>query len=245
MRRITALALIPSTALLLAACGDSADPATGTGANATLTSSGATTGSDPSSTPATSGAPSADGTGEGALLGTPADVGGPYGELHDGVWAVGPAGEVEFRVTGPQSLELVGAQANDGWTITEQETEADKVKVDFRSGPVKFHFEVEMDDGILELEIDQDIDPADPGTFDVGEAATVGVSADGSRLTLGEVALADGWTESSRDVDDDDIQLDFRRDGTGFFELWELNADIDDGRLQVEVDYEIEGRFAQ
>lgn len=228
MRRIPALALIPTTALVLAACGGSAE----TGPNSTL-----------ATTPTSAGSES--GTGEGALLGTPADVGGPYGELRDGVWAVGPAGEVEFRVTGANSLELVGASANDGWTITEQETDSDSIDVDFRSGPVSFDFQVEINDGVLELEIDQDIDPAAPGTFAVGEAATAPVSVDGGRLVLGDVSIASGWNETSRDLDSDDFQLDFRRDGNGFFELWELNADLDNGQLEIEVDYEIEGRFSQ
>lgn len=253
MRRIAALALIPTTGLVLAGCGGSAPTTADTGPNPSLTETtqeadgGTATdgGTETATDTATTDATSATGTDDDGLLGTPADVGGPYGELRDGVWAIGPAGEVEFRVTGPDSLELINVQANDGWDITEQEVDSDSIEVDFRRGPVSFDFEVEMDDGVLEIEIDQDIDPAQGSTFAVGEAAMVPVSVDGGRLVLGDVNIMDGWNETSREVDSDDIELDFRRDGSGFFELWEFNADLDDGQLEIEIDYEIEGRFGQ
>ena len=258
MRRIAALALVPTTALVLAACGgttaDSGDA--GPAPTLTATSGEATSTGDATDGSATDDTSSTDDSGsqntdvgsaagtEDASFGTPADVGGPYGELRDGVWAIGPAGEVEFRVTGPNSLELIAAVANDGWDITEQEVESDSIEVDFRRDNVTFEFEVEMSNGVLEIEIDQDIDRAENGTFFVGEAGTVAVSVDGSRLVLGDVGLMDGWNETSRDVDNDDVELDFRRDGDGFFELWEFNADLDDGKLEIEIDYEIEGRFS-
>ena len=178
------------------------------------------------------------------MFGTAADVGGPYGELRDGPWGVGVAGEVDFRVTGPDSLELVGVAVNEGWQVREQEVESDKIDIEYERGPVEYRFEVEIDDGLLELEIDQDIDRTSSGTFAVGEAATVDITADVGSLTLGDVMLTDGWGETSREVDNDDIELDFRREGDGFFELWELNADRGRDSLDVEVDYEIEGRFA-
>jgi hypothetical protein len=241
MRRITAIALLPAVALALTACGGSSTGVTAGGESAaTLSpSSDDTAGS-------TSGGSTAVGAGDMGeeMFGTAADVGGPYGELRDGVWEIGPAGSVEFRVTGPNSLELVGVVVAEGWQIVEQEVESDKIDVDFRRGPVEFQFEVEIDDNLLELEIDQDIDPANPGTFALGEAGTVAVSVENGRIVLGETAIGDGWNEVKREIDDDDIELDFRRDGNGFFEQWELYADEDNGALDIEVDYEIEGRFA-
>ena len=78
----------------------------------------------------------------------------------------------------------------------------------------------------------------------MGESATVDITAEVGALTLGDVAVSDGWSETSREVDNDDIELDFRRQSDGFFELWELNADRGRDTLDVEVHYEIEGRFA-
>ena len=76
-----------------------------------------------------------------------------------------------------------------------------------------------------------------------GEAGTAQVTVADGRVVLGEVTLSDGWTEIKREAGDDEAELDLRREGDGFFELWELQADLDDGRLDIEVDYEIEGRF--
>lgn len=249
MRNLTAIAILPAAALTLAACGSSERTVTDVGPAATLATTETT--SPQASDAATDAATGtrtqgpADGAGgfERALFGTPADVGGPYGALRDGIWAVGPAGEVEFRVTGPDTVELVDVRANDGWEVTEQESDSDSLDVDFRQGQVVFELQVEIDGGVLEIEIDQDIDPAEGGSFALGEAGTAQVTVADGRVVLGEVTLSDGWTEIKREAGDDDAELDLRREGDGFFELWELQADLDDGRLDIEVDYEIEGRF--
>lgn len=179
-----------------------------------------------------------------ALLGTRADVGGPYGQPRDGVWAVGPAGQVEFRVTGSHTLELVEIRPTDGWVISDQEVSSDEIDVDLRRGPVTYEIQIEIEAGILEIEIHQDIAPAQGGTFHVGEAATVAITVDGGTLVLGEVVVNEGWSEIERDVDADEIELDFQRLVDGVIELWEINAELDDGQLEIEVDYEIEGTFS-
>lgn len=248
MRRITAIAMLSAAALALAACSGSEDQTTEAGPAATLTTAettGPETTDEATEEPTGTDTDDVSAGSDDGLFGTPADVGGPYGELRDGVWAVGPAGEVEFRVAGPDTVELVDARANDGWTITDEEVDSDTIEIDFRQGPVEYEIEIEIEGGVLEIEIDQDIDPAESGTFAVGEAATVEIAVDGGRLVLGDVTIADGWNETSRDVEGDEVELDFRRDGSGFVETWEINADLDDGILEIEVDYEIEGTFTQ
>ena len=246
MRRITAIALLPIAAITLTACGGaSGSTAATTEPAATLTTAtdGATTdGADASGTPTDDSSASVEMGDE--VFGTTPDMGGPYGELRDGVWGVGVAGEVDFRVTGPDTLELANIVVNDGWQVREQEVESDKIDIEFQRGAVEYRFEVEIDEGLLELEIDQDIDRTGSGTFAVGESATVGITAEVGNLTLGDVGVADGWSEVKREVDNDDIELDFRRQRDGFFELWEIRVDREDRGLDVEVDYEIEGRFA-
>ena len=247
MRRITAIALLPVVAITLSACGGAGDTVAGTEPAATLSiaTEGATTTDDST---AGSGGTADDDSSASVQMGeevfsTGVGVGGPYGELRDGAWGVGVAGEVDFRVTGPDTLELVNIVVNDGWQVREQEVESDKIDIEFQRGTVEYTFEVEIDGGLLELEIDQDIDPADPGTFAVGEAGTVAVTVENGRVVLGENSIGDGWNEVKREVDDDDIELDYRRDGSGFFEQWEIRVDREDRGLDVEVDYEIEGRF--
>lgn len=220
MRR-TALVLIPAV-LALASCGEPSAPSV-TGPNASLTDAAGI---------------------EEALAGTPAETGGPYSELRDGVWEIGAAGEVEFRVAG-DDLELVEARANDGWTITEQQDGSNKIEVDYRSGPVSYDFEVELRRGVMKLQIDQKIEPAEPGTFAIGEAGTAPVSIADGQLVLGDLSLEDGWTEAARDVNKNDFQVDLRRDGADLVELWKLKGDLKRNKLEIEVDYEIEGRFSQ
>lgn len=179
-----------------------------------------------------------------ALFGTRPDAGGPDGTLRDGVWGIGPAGEIEFSVTGPDSLLVEGIRPADGWVVVEQEVSDAELDLRLRRGPVTFQAQAEIDEGTLEVRIDQDIAPARPGTFFVGEAATVTVAVQGGSLVLGAVLVADGWVETDRDVDSDDIELDFQRAGAGVVELWEFTADLDDGVLEVRIDHEISGPYA-
>jgi hypothetical protein len=239
MHRLTALATVSLAALALSACGESEDDDIA----GIDVSDGS--GQEPVTDTGDSTATQAPGSAEGdaGLFGTAPDEGGPYGELRDGVWGVGPAGEVEFTVTPDGALELVDVRPAEGWDVTEQEVDTDEIEVDLRQGAVELTIEVQLEAGVLEVEIDQDIDPAEAGTFAVGEAATVVLDHDGSGIDLGEVVVAEGWTETGRSVEGDEVELDFRRDGDGFFETWELDADLDDGALVVEVDYEIEGVF--
>ncbi|TKJ20923.1 hypothetical protein [Blastococcus sp. CCUG 61487] len=57
------------------------------------------------------------------------------------------------------------------------------------------------------------------------------VTREGERLVLGEVVPAEGWTAVEIDRDDDEVEVEFRGDG---IEL-DFEAEIDDGRLEVEV----------
>lgn len=255
MRR-AALAAISVTALALSACQSDSEPDAGppdaptmdTAPDGDRTSESTqepesdATESQPTTEPSPPDDQADTGEQEDATRGTHADIGGPYGSLRDGVWTVGPAGEVEFAVT-DGALELIDVRPFDGWDVTDQDIGPDEIEIDFRQGPVEYEIEIELQNGVLEIEIDQDIDPAEPGTFAIGEAATAEVFVEDGVLVLGEVVLNDGWTETDRDVSSDDIELDFRRDGDGFFETWELNADLDDGELEIEIDYEIEGVF--
>ncbi len=51
--------------------------------------------------------------------------------------------------------------------------------------------------------------------------------------------VADGWRAYvDVDVDDrDEVEVDFARDG----ERWDFEVEIDDGRLELEIDYRVVG----
>lgn len=193
-----------------------------------------TDGDTPDADTTTTTTPDGDAAEDGAS--TPITADDP--RLEDGVWQVGDAGTVEFAI-GDGGLELIEVLANDGWQVDIDEASPDEIEVDFRSGNREYEIEIEFENGILEVEIDLDIDPADPGSFDLGPAGTAVLSVDGSSVLLDDLTVADGWTVTDQDTSDGEVEIELRRDNVS----WELEAEIDDGRLEVEIDFEIEGAF--
>lgn len=76
-----------------------------------------------------------------------------------------------------------------------------------------------------------DLPEAPDGRYTVADAGTVTVDRDGDRLVLAAANPAEGWTADEVDRDDDEVEVEFRGDGV---EL-DFEAEIDDGRLDVEV----------
>jgi hypothetical protein len=75
--------------------------------------------------------------------------------------------------------------------------------------------------------------PAGVETVQAGEAGEVDVRIDGRRLELVEVREASGWTHTIDDVDDNEVDIDFRHDDG---RLIELDIELeDDGRLEVDL----------
>lgn len=161
------------------------------------------------------------------------------GVLTDGSWAVGDAGTVEFTV-GESGLELVDAVAADGWSLSVDEESPEEIEVDFLLDEREYEMEIQYGGGILEIEVDLDIDPADPGTFEVGPGATAELAVEDGSVTLADLAVEDGWDVVEQDTADGEVEVEVRRDDV----VWELAADVDDGRLEVEIDFEVEGPFA-
>lgn len=81
------------------------------------------------------------------------------GGARDGMYAVGEGGEVEFERT-DNGLRLVEARANPGWSTEINDRGPGEIEVGFRRGSVEWHFEAELDDGVLRVE------PADGDTDD-------------------------------------------------------------------------------
>lgn len=77
-----------------------------------------------------------------------------------------------------------------------------------------------------------DIPTADDSRYTVYEAGTAVVTPEGDRLVVGEVAAADGWTARVDDQDDDEVEIDFRRNDE---DVLDLEVELDDGRVEVEI----------
>lgn len=229
-RTRTTIAAAAIAALVLAGCADSDDDA-----------------ADPTSTTVPATPPEADGPDDTTTTTATEDEGpetdggvisASDGVLSDGVWEVGEAGTVEFAV-GPEGLELIEVVANDGWSYSIDVEVAREIEVDFEQGPREYEIEIEYENGILEIEIDLDIDPAEPGTFELGPAGTATLSVSGGTVTLDDLTVSDGWSVTEQDTSDGEVEVELRRDNV----RWELDAEVDDGVLEVEIDFEIEGRF--
>jgi hypothetical protein len=68
-----------------------------------------------------------------------------------GSWPVGDAGIVTFSLDGDR-LVLDDVTTADGWTSRVEEEDADAIQVDFDRDGISWEFEVEVDDGRLEVE---------------------------------------------------------------------------------------------
>ncbi|MBO1752581.1 hypothetical protein J4G33_12280 [Actinotalea sp. BY-33] len=232
MRRPALLLLAPATALALTGCTPGAED-TDLG-DAPVVGSPATEEPEGADPEGADEATQADGDGAAA------SGDGEWLEVRDGTWTVGEAGEVEFRVA-DGALELVDVRPADGWTVTDEEVSTDEIEIDLEQGEVEYHVEIQLEGGTLTIEIDQDIDPAEPGRYEVGVAGEVewAVSADGG-LELVEVVAHEGWTVVEQEADRDDIDVELRNGPA----TWQYDVDLDsDGSTEVGVDYEIQGPF--
>ncbi|HSK90902.1 MAG TPA: hypothetical protein VK875_06290 [Euzebyales bacterium] len=243
MRRL--LALVGAT-IVLAACGgeDGTETFSVDNARTERDIAPATLTAPPSADPTadTAGADDA-ATPEDATASDPADAAGQIAgpdtaELRvarAGRWPVGNAGSVAFDVVDGR-LVLGDVQAAEGWDAVTEEDDGDEIEVDFRRDAVRWEFEVEIDDGRLEVEIRQDHTDGRDGTYPLLDAGTFTFSRNGG-LSLDAIDLADGWTVTEREVDRDEIEFEIREGDRRI----DVEVEIDDGRIEVEIDYLVAG----
>lgn len=232
MRR--SLVLLAAGTLTLAGCGDDGGS------------------SDPIALEDGTGSGDVGGDGDAADGGTAADGAAqddpqttePEGEVVDasvaepGTWQVGEAGTVSFSLEDGR-LILDEVSPADGWEVTEQEADGDEIDVDLERGGETYEFQVDLeDDGTrLVVDIDHDLDDVEAGTFELGDAGSVTVSIDGDRLVLDDLTVADGWDVATREEESDEIEIDLVRGD----QRWDLEIELDDGRLDVQRDYQVSG----
>jgi hypothetical protein len=168
--------------------------------------------------------------------GAPLTAAGEPAEVRDGVWTVGDGGEVEFAFENG-SLAFVDARPNEGWQVEIDEQDSDEIEVDFRQGGVEWTIEIETDGNNAEIEIDQTIEPAEAGTYEIADAGVVEFTSDGSALALVDARANEGWNVVVDEQTPEEIEVEFARDNVD----WDFDAELDDGVLDIEIDQEITG----
>jgi hypothetical protein len=160
-------------------------------------------------------------------------------EAVPGTWPVGDAGTVTFAI-GDGALVLEDVTAADGWRADIDEQDPDEIEVDFRRDGVAWQIEIELEDGgtILEIEIDLDIDDAEPGSYDLGDAGTFSFDVQDGRLVVTDLNVADGWTVTGLDEEADEIEFELVNGPREFDVEVELE---DDGTIDLDIDYEVVG----
>lgn len=152
-----------------------------------------------------------------------------------GNWPVGDAGTVTFDVVDGQ-LVLEDHEAAAGWEATVDDGDGDGIEVDFTQDGRRWEFEVEIDDGRLEIEIRQDHSDASAGSYDLPDGGSFAFDANG-RLTLTDVSPGDGWEVVEQQEESDEVEIDLREGDRTV----DVEVELDDGRIEVEIDYEVIG----
>jgi len=216
MQKRTTLIPISILALTLAACGGAG---TGGGTPLDVGSTGAP-GVDASMAAAS---PMASAPGDDAAASaTPAASAGAGQPVADGTYTyqAGDAGMVSLTVAGSE-LSLGSVTPAERWQHTEDvDDDGDDrdVEIDFTNGDVE--------------------GPAADGsyTYPVGDAGTVTVDVSGMDVTLAETSLADGWEVTERESGSE-VELDIVNAASST--SIDLDADIDDGRMDVNIEIEV------
>jgi len=245
------LALVASAVLLAACSGDEGDVDSvdlGDAAAPEQTDDAATSAAP--SADATSAAPSADadgGTNADADGGTDADADGDGPAADDfvdttaavpGTWPVGDAGTVTFDVR-DGGLVLLDVVVADGWDHVVEEEDPDELEVDFRRGGEAWDFEVELhDDGSrLEVDVHYDLRDADPGAYDLPDGGSFVFTSGDGVLTLTGVEAPAGWQVTDREEDGDEFSFTL----TAGDRRVQVEVELDDGRVELEIDYRVIG----
>lgn len=152
-------------------------------------------------------------------------------------FGAGPAGTVTLLVE-DRTLTLDGVVLATGWQQAGEPREGAELRIDF-TGPddrqVRFEAEVEAD-GTLDIDTEERRAAADgTATIDLPDSAgNATFTAARGRITLDGVTPADGWEARERERDDDSFEVDFVNAEQQV--KVELSVEIDDGRLEVDIE---------
>ena len=131
---------------------------------------------------------------------------------------------------------LVEVTPADGWSYDIDDDDPDEIEVDFHRDTIEREIEIEWEHGQLEIEIDSDVEPAEPGVYELGAAGSFEFRHTDGRLELADVVVADGWDLHIDEEDADEIEFTLRSGP----ESWDVEIELDDGQVELEIDYEVE-----
>ncbi len=157
-------------------------------------------------------------------------------ELTDGTWGVGTAGEVEFAAH-EDGIDLLAVRPEEGWRYSAKQKRPNRLDVTFKRGNEAYELELRARNGVLWAELEHEIEHAEPGRWPVAQAGVVELAVEDDRLRLVGVEPAQGWTHRVAKQARDDVEVVFSAGG----EDWELEAELDDGALEVETTYRVVG----
>lgn len=149
-------------------------------------------------------------------------------EPRDGAWRLGEAGEVEFLIR-DGALDFIDARDTSGWTHTIGRNTGEAIEVQFLKGEVEWAFAAYYDQGQLEVRVQQEHEPAEPGTYTLGSAGEVEIGLEDGALSLVDTSPNVGWHQDIVTDTSERIEVAFSQGGVE----WRLTATLEAGLLTV------------
>lgn len=159
-------------------------------------------------------------------------------QAYERSWKIGDGGEVEVRFENG-SLELLDARPNEGWDVAVEEQSADEIGVGFSRGDEGWKFEADAEVGRLEVKTRQELRDAQAGTHRLGDAGAVQLRREGGGITPVQTQSTGGWGVDVAQRDGEEVEVRFERQDERQDERWNLEAEVEDGRLKVETVREV------
>jgi archaellum component FlaG (FlaF/FlaG flagellin family) len=182
---------------------------------------GGTTGGTSPGTSATSGSPGSTQPSSGSQVAS-------VTEVRDGIWDVGDAGQVEFRVSNGQ-LQLMAANPASGWQQPKPAVnQPNQIEVDFsQSAGTTWTFRVQVSGSTMQITKQESIARAGDGSYPVGGAGAVSLINSDTVLKLTNVAPEPGWTVSNQQTSPTSISVSFKRgQGSADFTATKSGSDV-------------------
>lgn len=226
-KRLGTLAAIAAGGLVLVACGTPAGPSAAVPTVAVDPAGGQSSAVAPVQPGASAPAPAVGAP----VAGAPTSIDGQYDV------AAGGAALVRMEVAGAALTVLENTPA-DGWQLVEDDRDVDEAQLTYLRGADVVELDADIDDGRFETDLQMESFPvAGPVTYQVADAGNVTIEVVNNRVMLVGQEAAPGWiaTVDERELSDGEVEIRFRSEATPGA-VSDFDAQIDDGRLDVDID---------